>query len=88
IDDFIAQGNHKTLYIDDYRIGLIKIYEQEKDIANKLHQLIHRESRFKVVNMDRKIKKIEEEQGFSFTEEQLNAIKESVENNVIVTEEA
>lgn len=84
IIEFLNGSKPKTLYMDDLRIGSIKIYKEEKEIANKLNQLIHSKSKFHVSNVDSKIKAIEEKQGFEFTDEQLNAIKESIDHNVLI----
>lgn len=87
IEDMVTELKNKKyneFYIDDERIAMSKTYYCELDIKNKLLKLLESNSKTKVNNVDEKIKKIEEIQGFEFTDEQKQAIDKAIENNVLV----
>jgi exodeoxyribonuclease V alpha subunit len=79
---------NKDFYIfdlDDERfIALKEIYNLEKKIASELIRLKDSPNNFSFKNWEQKIKRIEEEQGWAYTDEQLNAIKELLYNQVLV----
>ena len=84
IQNHLQNLDRSKFYIDDQRIGLLRNYYYEDKIKEYLKELIKIKNNFKVNNLEDKIKKIEEKQGFSFTDEQLNAIKKCIEENVVI----
>lgn len=77
----IPKDNYK---IENGNIGLMRNYYYESEIAKKIEQLLKDSGNFKVDLLDEKILEVEKEQGFSFTEEQRQAIVLSVKKNVVV----
>ena len=77
-------NQEKRFYIDDQRIGLYKNYYYESEIAKYISELLKVKNNFVVENINEKIQKIEEEQGFKYTDEQRNAILMAIENNFLV----
>src|SRR5690606_32017823 len=67
-------NQEKRFYIDDHRIRLYKNYYYESEIAKYISELLKVKNNFVVENINEKIQKIEEEQGFKYTDEQRNAI--------------
>jgi exodeoxyribonuclease V alpha subunit len=67
----------------DKKIGLTKIYYAEKGIVDCLESLISYSAQTEVENFEGKLKEVEIEQGFSFTEEQKEAIKLACQSNVV-----
>ncbi|WP_099301858.1 ATP-dependent DNA helicase [Bacillus sp. Marseille-P3800] len=61
-----------------------RTYDAERNIVNKLFSLQSAKPILKLAYSEEKLKGIEEEQGFRFTEEQKTAIKTAVENNVFI----
>ena len=76
--------NIKKFYSDNDKIGLYRNYYYEFKIAEILKKLMQTKGNFKVDNFDQKINQIQKEQGFEFTDEQLNAIKKAIEENVLI----
>lgn len=74
----------KRFYSDDWRIGLYRNYYYENKIADFIIELTNKPTKTIVENLEKKIKAIEEQQGFEFTDEQIEAIRESVNNNVVL----
>lgn len=74
----------RKFYLDNWRIGLYKNYYYESKIAEFLVELMNSPVKTIMENFDERIKEIEQEQGFEFTEEQLDAIKACVNNNVVL----
>ena len=71
---------------DRDRLGLKIYYDLELSIAKELIRLLNSKTNLKVDDIEEKIEKAEEEQGYKFTEEQRNAIKLiSTENVVALT---
>lgn len=74
-------------YIDDNKIGLRQYYDQELEIKNVLDN-INTSSNFmcgeSLKNIDAAIQKAESIQGFEYTEQQREAIKSIVDNNVLI----
>ncbi|WMC92310.1 AAA family ATPase [Kineothrix sp. MB12-C1] len=64
------------------QIGLIKVYEKEEDLELELHKDYVPKS-FNISNWESIISRVEEQQGFSFTDEQKSAIKLSLDNHVM-----
>src|SRR5690606_16952223 len=69
------------LYIEDNKVGLKHCREIELNIFSILQELDRYKTNIKT-NLDEGIKEAEEEQGFSFTEEQNEIIKEAVNKNI------
>lgn len=69
---------------DKTRIGLTTYFELERHIAEDLIRLKNAENNFKYADYELKIKEIEEQQGWSFTDEQLQAIQLVLENQVSI----
>lgn len=74
----------EIFYVEGDTVARRVAYETERKIRNKLFQLIESDSKLKVKYDEDKIKKIEEEQGYEFTDEQKQAIKLAIENNLLV----
>lgn len=76
----------KILWWDEDKtvIGLKVYYELENNISNELIRLLKQENKFECSNQDLIIKTMEIEQGWKFTEEQLQAIKTVVDNQVSI----
>ena len=64
-------------------IALKRYFKLEENIFKELERLKNANSNFKYGNVDKIIKEVEEEQGFTFTEEQLNTIKLTITNNIL-----
>ena len=80
VKDLYVEGE---LYVDKDRIALQYYYDLEKRIAKKILALQnYKVDNYDLKELDKKIKAAEEEQGFEFTDEQLNAIKSILNNNV------
>ncbi|PHA02972.1 hypothetical protein COE51_01125 [Bacillus pseudomycoides] len=87
VNDFIneLQNTKQTdIYINDNQIALYKNYYYENEIKRKLNRLQQSESPLKVSDIELKIKEIEDINGFTYTEEQRNAIRSVAENNVFI----
>ena len=68
------------------KIALKRLYELEANIANELHRLLSSSNQFDYSNFDMKMRSIEQAHGsgFAFTEEQRDAVKLVLENQVSV----
>lgn len=71
-------------YFDDERVALKKNYNIEKNVLNKLNKLINHDVKTKEVDPSKAISDLEEELSVSYTDEQKNAIKMAIENNVLI----
>jgi len=69
---------------DKDKIGLLRYYKLEKNIAEELIRLNKAENCFEFDNWQDKIKKLEERQGWEFTEEQIEGIRAILENQVVL----
>lgn len=65
-------------------VGLKRSIDLEKKIADKLIKLRNAENNFVYAGWEEKIREVENEQGWCFTEQQWNGIKASLENNVVI----
>lgn len=83
IEEF-KHAQQKELYIDNQKVALYRNYFYEKQIKEKLMQLLHSQPNVNIKNIDEKIKKVEDENGVSYTYEQKEAIKLAVKNNVFI----
>ena len=64
------------------RVYLLKYYILEKNIAFHLKRLQNSENNFVYTDWKQRIEKLEEKQGFKFTEEQMNGIELGLKNQV------
>lgn len=82
-DDF---NKGKKFYIDDWRIGLYKNYHYESEIAKCLLELLMSENNNELDDeeLDDVIKDIEKGFGFELTDEQKDAVKKSIHQNVLI----
>jgi RecD/TraA family predicted helicase len=74
----------KAFYTDETRVALYKNYFYEREIKSRLHALQSATPILKVGDIEAKIKKIEEENGFEYSPDQLEAIQLACENNVFI----
>ena len=77
-------NNNEFLHISNDRVGLKYYYEAEMKIYNIIKEKSHQETKinFSEEQIDKVIKSAEQEQGFGYTEEQANVIRESLKNTV------
>lgn len=68
---------------DKSKIGLQYYRNLAENIARELHRLSTAENTFKFDNWENVIREIEEEQGWELTDEQVDAVKKGLDNNVI-----
>jgi exodeoxyribonuclease V alpha subunit len=77
--------NPKVLHIEEKKVGLLYYYNSEKfiyNLMNEVHASIPLE--IKEENIDNGIKIAEEQQGFSYSDEQKNILIEMTKNNLNV----
>ena len=79
----LIESNNIHLSENGEFIGLKRYYNLEKSISVELKRLNEAECNIKIKDIDKSIKKTEDEQGFEFTDEQKDAILAFVNNNVI-----
>lgn len=65
-------------------VSLMKYYMLEKRIAESIIRLKNGENGFVFNNWEADVKKQEEEQGWNYTEQQLEGIKETLDNNIVL----
>lgn len=81
IDDL---DDNKDFYIDNKKVSRIQTFNYEKQINDKINDLLAADNQFSIDNVDDKIEEIEKVQGFNFTTEQKKAIKMAITNNVLI----
>lgn len=69
---------------EEKRIGLKYFYNFENKIAEELLRIRNCNNRFEYDDWEQRITRIEKLQGWQYTEEQRRAIKETLDNNVII----
>ena len=79
----LEEGRYIVFSKDRDRLGLKTYYDLELSIAKELIRLVNAKSNLKVDNIEEKIEKAEEEQGYKFTNEQRNAIELISTENVV-----
>lgn len=84
IEEVIFETAEKDFHITGDIIARKRTYEAELNIAKKLKELQNAQPILKVKYDLEKLKEVEKEQGFEFTDEQKTAIKMAVENNVLI----
>ncbi|MET3209929.1 UNVERIFIED_CONTAM: exodeoxyribonuclease V alpha subunit [Paenibacillus sp. PvR008] len=83
ISNFLTRENLRSFYLDETRIALKRAYQDELKIFNKIMELLKGDP-YRIENIENKIEKVENEQGFKFTEEQRQTIFDCVEHNVVI----
>ena len=79
-----ADDKPSFFYADDTRIALYSSYDTEKKIAEKLWALQNAENLYVDVNLKKAIIKTNKQNGFDLTEEQCEAVKSVLCNNVTI----
>ena len=92
-DELIMKAMHSDVLKDrlwmseDHKyIGLKKYYIIEDNIANEILRLRGSDSKVKIEALKEKLKSVEREQGWEFTEQQKKGIETLLENNMVVVE--
>lgn len=83
LNEFMDEKYAPVIKVGD-RIALRQTYQQELYIKDKLKELLNSNSKFNVGDFSTKIKGIEDDQGFAFTDEQKEAIQLAVKHNVFI----
>lgn len=84
IDDITNAEINSKLYVDDVRVALKSNFDYENIISYNVKRLLEVENNYIVNGVDYKINEVEEEQGFSFTDEQRKAIELALQKNVVI----
>ena len=87
IQDEEERSNGEKYYIDNSKIGLKRVYTQECDIKNILHKINNSHNFMDGIGIDtinQSIQKAESIQGFEYTEQQKEAIKAIINNNLLI----
>lgn len=84
--ELMLQGENKFLFIDDKenRIGLLKYYNYEKHIYNKIKQISNSENIYSDINIEEGIKITNKKNGFDLTEEQIDIVDKVKNNNFVI----
>ena len=81
----IRELGDKLWYSDDkQRIGLKKYHILAENIAKELLRIRDAESKFKYDGWEQRVKDLEDEQGWKFTDEQKSGIEAGLNNNVLL----
>lgn len=81
----IRELGDKLWYSDDkQRIGLRKYHILAENIAKELLRIRDAESKFKYDGWEQRVKNLEDEQGWKFTDEQKSGIEAGLKNNIIL----
>lgn len=75
---------NSKLFFGENAIGLYKNYFYESKIKEKLIELQESKNKFSVSNIDERIFQVEKEMGVQYTDEQKEAIRLAVENQVFI----
>ncbi|MFC0852599.1 ATP-dependent RecD-like DNA helicase [Halalkalibacter oceani] len=84
IEVHIQALDKRYFYQDENRVANRYTFDTEKEIKLRLERILKVESKLNIEEINNKIKEIESEQGFSFSEEQMEAIKLSLKYNVLI----
>lgn len=87
LSDALREMNEKKIIWtneDKDKVGLMKYYKLEKNIAEELHRLNSVENTFGIDDWESKIKTLEQRQEWDFTDEQKEGIKTILENQVVI----
>ena len=71
------------IYVEDDKYYLIQFYQAEMNIANKVKTLL-KKTPMKYKKLDAQIDALEKEQGILYNEKQREAIKKSLEQNILI----
>lgn len=74
----------KTFQLKDGIVYKERYLNYEVSIKNNLLRLLNTENTYIIENIEQILNKVEEEQGFNFTDEQRNAIELAIKTNVVV----
>lgn len=78
-------SEEKLWYSEDHKkIGLKLYYDLENDLAKQFIRIRDAESQFDCTGWEEDIKELEKQQGFDFTDEQIDAVKACFDNQVIL----
>lgn len=69
---------------DKTLIGLRSFYNLELGIATEFKRLLEAPNKFEYGNWESVVKRIEQQQGWDYTDEQIDGIKTTLENNVVI----
>lgn len=83
IQKYIENCNDKKLYINEDKIAKVNSYNHEKWLGQAVKRLLAEKPK-PIENLEERIIQAEQKQGFQFTDEQKDAIRLAVENNVII----
>lgn len=85
-DAFASLKDNNIIYWDDSKsfICLTKYYNLEAKVANELLRLINAKSNFRKEDIVDVVLSIEQEKGYTLTNDQLGAIKLAFDNNVVI----
>lgn len=85
ITEAIHDLDRKLWYNSDHtKIGLKIYFDLENGLAKELLRIRDGQNNFQFKDWEDKVKKLEEEQGFEFTDEQKEGIKACLENQVVL----
>lgn len=78
------EENMKKYEIDGKLIYLKAYLKYETEIRNNIQRLLNANFEYEVNNLDEVIATVEEEQGFKFTDEQIQGIHDAIKYNVLI----
>ncbi len=86
LGDLIKNNNEFYAFTKDEEryIALSRVYNLERRVAEELIRINNGENKFKYDQWQERIKQIEQEQGWEHTDEQLKAIEELLNNQILV----
>lgn len=78
--------SREVLYWEEDKsfIALRSTYELEKSLTDEVLRILNQRNKLEYNNYEEIIKEIEEEQGWEFTDEQMDGVKTILENNFVV----
>lgn len=82
----VLLSDSDTFYLTDdkKKISLAKYQRIELSVANELLRILKAENTFDYEGWEEEVEKVEEKQGWNFTEQQKEAMKMMFENNVLI----
>lgn len=72
-----GEGHHKRVY-------LMKYYNLEQRVANELLRILGSENVFRAPNWEERVRRIELQQGWEYTDEQMDGIRSIIDNQITV----
>lgn len=82
--EYLEKNKDKRLYFEDGKIALYKNYYYENEIKEKLLFLMNQPCKTKGVDSNKAIESLERRGNFTYTDEQRQAIRMAIENNVLI----